>query len=102
MWTSHTFVKKTCHQTRVKSTRGDQESDEPELRNVVGPRVYKARVDNLGLSQDELAGRLAAQGINLDRSAISRIESQQRYVMDYEVEALAKALKVTIAWLFSA
>lgn len=51
-------------------------------------------------SQDDLAGRLAAQGILLDRSAISRIESQTRYVMDYEAAALAQALKVTVGWLF--
>lgn len=52
------------------------------------------------VSQDDLAGRLAAQGVFLDRTAVSRIESQERYVMDYEATALADALKVSIAWLF--
>ena len=52
------------------------------------------------ISQDDLAGRLAAQGVFLDRTAVSRIESQERYVMDYEAAALAKTLKVSIAWLF--
>ena len=52
------------------------------------------------VSQDDLAGRLAAKGISLDRSAISRIESQTRYVMDYEVAAIAKCLKVSVAWLY--
>ena len=42
----------------------------------------------------------AAQGLLIDRSAISRIESQSRYVMDYEAMAIARALKVPIAWLF--
>lgn len=52
------------------------------------------------LSQDDLAGRLAKQGIVLDRSAISRIESHSRYLMDYEIRALARSLKVPVAWLF--
>ncbi len=51
------------------------------------------------LSQDALAGRLAKKGISLDRSAISRIESRERYVMDYEAVAIAKCLKVTIGHL---
>jgi transcriptional regulator with XRE-family HTH domain len=55
---------------------------------------------NPAVSQEDLAGRLAAQGILVDRSAVSRIESQDRYVMDYEAAAIAKALKVTVAWLF--
>ena len=52
------------------------------------------------VSQEDLAGRLAAKGVLVDRSAVSRIESQERYVMDYEAVALADALKVGIAWLF--
>jgi hypothetical protein len=35
------------------------------------------------------------QGILLDRTAVSRIESQSRYVMDYEAAAIARALKVS-------
>ena len=48
----------------------------------------------------DLAGRLAAKGILIDRSAVSRIENQTRYLMDYEVRAIAGALKVSVAWLF--
>lgn len=70
-------------------------------RNIIGARVREARLKaNPPLSQDDLAGRLAAQGVLLDRTAISRIESQDRYAMDYEAAALAKALKVTVGWLF--
>jgi hypothetical protein len=35
------------------------------------------------------------QGILLDRTAVSRIESQSRYVMDYEAAVIARALKVS-------
>jgi hypothetical protein len=70
-------------------------------RNVIGRRIRLARLkSNPVVSQDDLAGRLAGQGIVLDRSAISRIESQTRYVMDFEAAALAHALKVSVAWLF--
>jgi hypothetical protein len=53
------------------------------------------------ISQDDLAGRLAVKGIVLDQTAISRIERQDRYLMDYEVAAIAKCLKVSVAWLHS-
>lgn len=70
-------------------------------RNLVGPRIRKARLDSEPeISQDDLAGRLAAKGILLDRSAISRIENQERYLMDYEVSAVARCLKVSVAWLY--
>jgi transcriptional regulator with XRE-family HTH domain len=52
------------------------------------------------VSQEDLAGRVAAKGILIDRSAVSRIENQTRYLMDYEVRAIAGALKVSVAWLF--
>lgn len=70
-------------------------------RNLIGARIRQARLRCLPpVSQDDLAGRLAARGVHLDRSAISRIESRSRYVMDYEVFAIARCLKVSTAWLF--
>jgi transcriptional regulator with XRE-family HTH domain len=70
-------------------------------RNEVGPRIRLARLRATPpITQEDLAGRLAGRGILLDRSAISRIESQARYLMDFEVSALAKCLRVSVAWLF--
>jgi len=70
-------------------------------KNMIGHRVREARLRRIpSVTQDALVGRLAARGIVLDRSAVSRIESQTRYVMDYEAMAIAKALKVSVAWLF--
>lgn len=70
-------------------------------RNIVGGRIKTARLRCVpAVSQEDLAGRLAAQGVVLDRSAISRIENRTRYLMDYEVKAIARALKVTVGWLF--
>jgi transcriptional regulator with XRE-family HTH domain len=70
-------------------------------RNQIGTRIRQARLRcKPPVSQDDLAGRLAARGILMDRSAISRIELHKRYLMDYEVAAIAKALKVSVGWLF--
>jgi transcriptional regulator with XRE-family HTH domain len=70
-------------------------------RNEIGPRIRKIRLQcHPPVSQDDLAGKLAARGVLLDRSAISRIESRSRYLMDYEITAIARALKVTVARLF--
>lgn len=72
-----------------------------KIRNTIGRRVKEARLKcHPSVSQEDLAGRLAAKGILIDRTAISRIENQSRYVMDYEAKAIARALKVTAAWLF--
>ena len=70
-------------------------------RNEIGPRIREVRLQcNPPVSQDDLAGKLAARGVLLDRSAISRIESRSRYIMDYEITAIARALKVSVASLF--
>jgi transcriptional regulator with XRE-family HTH domain len=70
-------------------------------RNLVGPRIRLARLKaNPQITQEDLAGRLAARGVFLDRSAVSRVESQDRYLMDFEVAAVAASLKVSVAWLY--
>jgi hypothetical protein len=70
-------------------------------KNITGKRIREARLEHRPpLSQDDLTGKLAAKGISLDQTAISRIESQKRYLMDYEVSAIAKCLKVSVAWLY--
>ena len=70
-------------------------------RNLIGRRVRQARLKcKPRVSQEDLAGRLAARGIAVDQTAISRIESQDRYLMDYEIVAIARSLKTSVAWLF--
>jgi hypothetical protein len=78
-----------------------KKTSESAARNEIGRRVRQARLRcSPPVSQDDLAGRLAAQGISVDRSAISRIESRDRYLMDYEISAIARSLKVSVGWLF--
>lgn len=69
-------------------------------KNLIGPRVRAARQNaDPPISQDQLAGKLARRKIALDRTAISRIESQDRQVTDYELMAIAKCLKVSVDYL---
>jgi HTH-type transcriptional regulator, cell division transcriptional repressor len=70
-------------------------------KNVIGRRVAEARSRATpAITQDALSGKLAAEGVQLDRAAIAKIENGHRRVFDYEVEALANALGVEIGWLF--
>lgn len=72
----------------------------PPKKNVVGNRVREARFRlSPVVTQEDLAGRLAAQNLLLDRSAVARIELGERYVLDYELIVLARVLKTTTAWL---
>ncbi len=48
-----------------------------------------------------MADRLARQGLQLTQPQIAKIESGQRPLLDYEVAAFAKALKVPIQEIFA-
>jgi hypothetical protein len=72
----------------------------PAEKNIIGRRVAEARRDcKPALTQDALSGRLARLGIQLDRAAIAKIESNRRHVFDYELKALADVLDVEVNWL---
>jgi len=69
-------------------------------RNIVGDRIREARTSGkTPLTQDQLAGKLAAKGVSLDRVAIAKVECGLRCVYDFEVRALAEVLRVEVAWL---
>lgn len=68
---------------------------------MIGGNVRRIRMSQkIPVSQQDLSGRLASRGITLDRSAIARIESGTRYVLDYEAAAIAAAFRVPISALF--
>lgn len=68
-------------------------------KNLVGIYVRRIR-SGIGLSQSELAARCQRQGWDIDRFTIARIEMGSRWVGDYEVLELAKALKVDFQELY--
>lgn len=67
-------------------------------KNICGERVHEAR-RRLHLTQSDLAAQLQVAGIMMERDSISRIEIGTRFVADYELRALSKILKVSVAWL---
>lgn len=75
----------------------------PPSRNIIGSRVKEARLRfDPPLTQDQLSGRLAAVGIQLDRVALAKVESGLRCAFDYEVKGFASVLKVDVNWLLGA
>lgn len=69
-------------------------------KNIIGRRLAEGRLHSTPtLTQDALSGRLARIGIQLDRAAIAKIESNRRRVFDYEVKGIAEVLQVDPGWL---
>ena len=67
-------------------------------KNICGERVREAR-RKMKVTQTDLAARLQVAGVIIERNSITRIESGERFVADYELRALAKILKVSVEWL---
>lgn len=64
--------------------------------NICGENVYKFRKSvNPRMSQRILAEKLQIMGIDVDKNAIQRIESGQRFVTDIELFALAKIFGIS-------
>lgn len=67
--------------------------------NISGPRIKQAR-EKRGWDQSELAAALSVDfNIKLEQSDISEIERQKRGVKDFELDAIARLLGVTLDWL---
>ena len=72
-----------------------------ERRNITGQAIQHLR--NLAvprITQEDMVGRLARQGLQINQSQIAKIESGGRPVLDYELAAIAKALKVPVQVFF--
>ena len=67
-------------------------------RNMIGARVTEAR-GRLDMRQTELLSKLQTTGIDISIPALSLLEGQKRPVFDYEIDALANILNVSVDWL---
>ena len=67
-------------------------------KNVSGDRIHQARTA-MRLSQADLAARMQVNGVTIEREAISKIETGDRFVTDYELMVFAKVLGVSMEWL---
>ena len=68
--------------------------------NVCGIVVARIRTA-VGISQRELADRLQRDGLDVDKNAVQRIESGQRFVTDIELLHLSRVLRVSLEELLS-
>ena len=69
--------------------------------NASEPQI-KALREAAGLSQEQLAAKIQLAGLNLNQKAISRIETGDRVVPDYELIFFFEVLDVPIEQLLSA
>lgn len=67
-------------------------------KNISGDRIHQARTA-MRLSQANLAARMQVNGVTIEREAISKIETGDRFVTDYELMVFAKVLGVSLEWL---
>ena len=67
-------------------------------KNIAGDRIHQVRTTKR-LSQNELAARMQVKGVLIEREAISKIETGDRFVTDYELMTFAEVLGVTMNWL---
>jgi len=67
-------------------------------KSLSGERVREARLKKR-LSQGELAAKMQVEQVEIERDSISRIEIGTRFIPDYELPVLAKALNVSVEWL---
>ena len=65
-----------------------------EKLNVAGCHVRELRMKR-GLSQEQLAAKLQLMGYSIGQKAISRMETGDRVVTDYELLLLAQVLNVS-------
>ncbi len=73
----------------------------PDGKNNLCGRTIAAVRKKLGISQRELASRLQLYGLSLDKNAVQRMESGQRFVTDIELAALAQVLEISYEELLS-
>ena len=68
------------------------------LKNVAGERIHQRRT-TLRISQAYLSARMQVRGVTIEREAISKIETGDRFITDYELMTFAEVLGVSMDWL---
>ena len=63
--------------------------------NLCGQEISKRRMA-LGISQRELADQMQLLELDIDKNAVQRIESGQRFVTDIELTAFARYFRCTM------
>ena len=63
--------------------------------NVCGVNIAKLR-KAMNISQRQLADKLQIAGLDVDKNAVQRMESGQRFITDIELIYLVKVLNTTL------
>ncbi len=69
--------------------------------NICGVNIARLRKE-MHISQRELADRLQLAGLDIDKNAVQRIESGQRFLTDIELLCLRNVLKTSFETLYQA
>ena len=67
-------------------------------KNLIGERLKTLRA-KANLSQRDLARQLQLIGVDMDKNVITRIETNKRYVNDFELQALKQIFGVSYDYL---
>lgn len=67
-------------------------------KNLIGERLKELR-NKKNMSQRDLARELQLIGIDMDKNVITRIETNKRYVTDFELQALKQIFSVSYDYL---
>ena len=67
--------------------------------NICGENIAIYRKEKK-LSQRALADKLQIEGLDVDKNAIQRMESGQRFITDIELSYISKVLEKTLDELF--
>lgn len=67
-------------------------------KNLIGERLKILRA-KANLSQRDLAHQLQLIGIDADKNVVTRIETNKRYVSDFELQALKQIFNVSYDYL---
>lgn len=64
-------------------------------KNLVGIKMHEVRKSR-GISQRQVAGDLNEMGLIIDKNAVQRMESGQRFITDIELITIAKYLGIPL------
>ena len=67
-------------------------------KNLIGERLKELR-GRFNYSQRDLARELQLIGMDMDKNVITRIETNKRYVTDFELQALKQIFNVSYDYL---
>lgn len=72
----------------------------PGDKNIIGTTVAGLRKAQ-GIKQKDFLAKLQTLGLDISSTSFSRLEGQDRYVLDYELVIIARALNCPVETLLN-